>query len=356
MKILHITTSLGNGGLENMLVDIANKQALMGNQVAIMIINNNIEKTILDRIENSVKIFSINRSIGSKSISSLFRFTLALLKLNDYNIIHCHSSAIGKKLRLVSKPKRILTIHGLNLDIPPLKHYNGLFAISKAVKSDIEKRSPLSSTVVYNGIDTSRVSIKNLTPLNDKRSFRIVQIGRLLSREKGQDLLIQALHLLVSKFEYHNVSVDFVGCGPSLKDLNDLACSLRIESKINFLGNKSREWVYDNLSSYDVLVQPSRFEGFGLSTIEAMAAKLPVIVASNGGPEEIVNYGEYGFVFRNDDYIDLSDKLFETLQLISNNKIQPIVDKAHQYCIRNFHINSTALNYLNEYERIITKR
>ena len=356
MKILHITTSLANGGLENMLVDIANRQTIIGNQVAIMIINNNIETTILNRIENSVKIYSINRSIGSKSIISLFKITLALLKLNDYNIIHCHSSAIGKKIRLISKPKRILTIHGLNLDIPPLKHYHGLFAISRAVKSDIEKRSSLSATVVYNGIDTYRVRIKNLTQLSNKENFRIVQIGRLLSREKGQDLLIQALHLIVSKYEFQSLSVDFVGCGTSFKELNDLACSLQIENKINFLGNKSREWIYDNLSNYDVFVQPSRFEGFGLSVIEAMAAKLPVIVASNGGPEEIVNYGEYGFVFSNDDYIDLSDKILETIKLISNNKIQPIVDKAYQYCIRNFNINSTALNYLNEYERIITRR
>jgi len=69
MKIIHITFSLPNAGKENMLVDIANEQFNNNNELGIIVINNNVDKSVKDRINKGIKLFEINRSRSSKSSS-----------------------------------------------------------------------------------------------------------------------------------------------------------------------------------------------------------------------------------------------------------------------------------------------
>ena len=57
-----------------------------------------------------------------------------------------------------------------------------------------------------------------------------------------------------------------------------MVVELNLEKHVRFLGNQSREYVYSHLKDYDLFVQPSRFEGFGLTVAEAMAACVPVLV------------------------------------------------------------------------------
>ena len=49
-----------------------------------------------------------------------------------------------------------------------------------------------------------------------------------------------------------------------------------LNSYISFLGSKDTHYIEQHLKDYDLLVQPSRIEGFGLTVAEAMAAKVPV--------------------------------------------------------------------------------
>ena len=57
-------------------------------------------------------------------------------------------------------------------------------------------------------------------------------------------------------------------------------------------GFKSREYVYENLCQYDLYVQPSIFEGFGLTLAEAIAAEVPVITSDLEGPVEVIAGGQ----------------------------------------------------------------
>jgi glycosyltransferase involved in cell wall biosynthesis len=59
----------------------------------------------------------------------------------------------------------------------------------------------------------------------------------------------------------------------------------------------------------DIVIVPSRFEGFGLTAAEAMAAGKPVIASGCFGLEEIVVNKKTGLLFTPGNFSDLAEKL-----------------------------------------------
>ena len=65
MKLLHIVYSLVNGGIETMLVNVANEQ-INNHSVYIMIINNIVDERLLEKLDGRIKVIRINRNIKFK--------------------------------------------------------------------------------------------------------------------------------------------------------------------------------------------------------------------------------------------------------------------------------------------------
>ena len=73
MKIVHALWSLGTGGTESMLADIASEQ-VKDNDVFIIIINDVVSKQVLDRIDNRCKFLCCHRKVCTKNPLTLLRF------------------------------------------------------------------------------------------------------------------------------------------------------------------------------------------------------------------------------------------------------------------------------------------
>ena len=73
------------------------------------------------------------------------------------------------------------------------------------------------------------------------------------------------------------------------------------------------------LSVIDIVVVPSRFEGFGLTAAEAMAVGKPVIASDTTGLREIIVHGESGILFPVDDIFALKEAIE---QLIENPSLR----------------------------------
>lgn len=356
IKIIHISTSLANGGLQNMMIDIANEQYLSGHHVLIIIVNKNVDVSILDRITPGINVCKINRTRGKKNVFSFLKLFFTLNVYYRYDIIHAHGTYIGQLLKYMTKKKIVHTVHGFNHALQPLNYYDQVFAISNAVKNYIELNSSVNPKVVYNGINIKKIKTrkpgKNIVGLG----LRLVNVGRLDHEKKGQDILLYALsHLTTKKSLDVKIKLDFVGDGKSRKYLEGLSATLGLIDIVSFIGNQPREWVYEHLSDYDLFIQPSRHEGFGLTVAESMAAKVPVIVAHNDGPAEIIAEGRYGVVFKNGNSEDLADKILHVIELYKSASIKLIVEEAYHHCINNFSIKATAFNYIAEYKRILSK-
>lgn len=348
MNIIHINNCLTNGGKENMLVDIANEQYRNNHNISIIIINDGVEMSISNRLLKGVNKYYIYRKRNSNNILVIFKLLFILLKTKNDSIIHCHSLYLGKYLRFITNKKIVFTVHDIGYRINPLKYYNKLFAISNSVKNDIINRSNYNIEVVNNGIITSNIKTKNK---KNKDSIEILNISRLVHDKKGQDLLIKALAGLLN--HRNNIKLHFIGRGPSYNYLYDLSSYLGIIENVIFHGNKSRNWIYKNIKNYDILVQSSRYEGFGLTVAEAMAAKVPVIVANNDGPAEIIENGKYGFIFKNSSVDDLSNQLLKVIDFYESDNISSIVEDAYKHVINKYDIKTTAIRYIEEYRKIV---
>jgi glycosyltransferase involved in cell wall biosynthesis len=119
----------------------------------------------------------------------------------------------------------------------------------------------------------------------------VLAVGRLVP-QKGHEVAVRALPALLRE-RPHAVLV-VLGDGPERAQLQALARSLGVEGSLLLPGHVAdvRDW----LERARLLVHPSRWEGFGLVSLEAMLAARPVVAARASSAPEIVVDGETGFL------------------------------------------------------------
>jgi glycosyltransferase involved in cell wall biosynthesis len=348
MKVAHLIWSLKAGGMETMLVDIANEQAL-SNDVAIFIGNTDIDDAVLKSLSERVKVELIGRPPASQNLWYIVKLIRALMAF-DPDIVHAHQESFIKFLRPLSFHK-VITVHDTNQRLKYVQAYDAIFSISEAVRDDIQAKQPgIRSTVIPNGICFSAVKAKTSY---GKLPFRIVQVGRLDHRIKGQDILLRALQPVSQLFDRGSIVIDFIGEGPSKEYLRVLAEELGLAEQYRFLDRQSRRTIYEQLHTYDLLVQPSRYEGFGLTVVEAIAARVPVLVSNRQGPLEIIENGKHGYHFLTEDHLDCSRQIARILEDSQTEGFAEALCTHYHYAKSRFDIADTARLYLDAYKQLL---
>ena len=137
--------------------------------------------------------------------------------------------------------------------------------------------------------------------------MRLLFAGELC-RRKGVDILLRALAR--AKLADDVWALTVVGDGDERSALESLAAELNIASRVRFLGVVPREKVDRYFAESDIVVLPSRFDGWGAIINEGMEHGLAVIAsdAVGAGPLLVAD-GVNGFVFPNEDVDALADRL-----------------------------------------------
>jgi Glycosyltransferase len=348
MKIVHVLWGFRYGGAETMLVDIANRQC-KEDEVEILLINDAIDSSLIRQIDERVTITRINRPRRSRNPFYILKLNL-LIWLSRADIIHFHQDDIIRYLPVYRLRNNLcLTVHCVETKVEDIKKYNYVFAITEAVRNQITEKSHRFSKLIHNGVEVDAFTQKK--EFYPKDIFRIVQVGRLDRFHKRQDLTLEALRLLIDQNHTH-IRLDIIGEGTSESYLKEMGSRLKLDKYVSFLGNKSKEYIQKNLADYDLLVQPSAWEGFGLTIIEAMSACVPTLISNVDGMKTITQDKEVGFFFETGNAEDMADKMLRIMQS-SPDELQRITKKAHLNIKNEFDVSCTVANYKKEYERIL---
>jgi len=319
IKVLQIINNLDIGGAETILKNyvLNNDDRDIQNDLCLLV---GSDTFILNQLkEKNIKIYKLDL----KSKYSMFE---AMKQLRDiiskghYDCVHVHlfpGQYYGAKL--AKEFKNVHFVFTEHSTFNKRREIKALYPVEKWSYNSFEKVICVSAmtcrsladwmpsikpklNVVYGGIVINEIH-KKKEPLYDA-----VLVGSLRGNEKGVDIFIKAIKMI----EGHISRVAIVGDGVLRDELVSLRDSLALTDKIDFVGNVDN--VNDYLSDSKMFVLPSRWEGFGLAILEAMAARMPVIASNVGGIPEIIEDGRDGILVPVEDVEALSKNILRVLK------------------------------------------
>ncbi len=128
-----------------------------------------------------------------------------------------------------------------------------------------------------------------------------------LSYEKGIDILLEAMPKVLREIPTARLLI--VGEGRERKRLEALADALGICASIHWVGLQPKAKLIHYYGQMNIVIVPSRFEGFGLTALEAMSLGIPVIVSAVDGLQEVVELGVSGVCFTPEDSASLAQAI-----------------------------------------------
>ena len=148
-----------------------------------------------------------------------------------------------------------------------------------------------------------------------------LNIGRL-TKQKNQALLIDVFSKLVKN--NNNLYLYIAGDGQKKKTLNKMIIDRQVQNNVFLLGYC--ENVFPLIKNSSVVISTSLWEDPGAVMIESAYCN-KLVISSNcpNGPEEFLKYGKCGYLFKNNDSIDLENKINHFLNENENSKFKKAV-------------------------------
>ncbi|MFH0955494.1 MAG: glycosyltransferase family 4 protein [Candidatus Micrarchaeota archaeon] len=361
MKVLHVTNQFwpNIGGIEKFTMDLCLKTRPLGVESRVLCLNKG--KNDRSSLPKTAEINGIK--IRRMPFLNLHYYKPAILPIKELawaDVIHVHGvSALSDYLVLTKgshKKPIVLNTHGGLFHTQSLSgvkkmyFFGGQKLMLKGVDlvvadspHDFELFKPIAPRMelIENGVDFSALSKKT-----KKKQGVFLYVGRL-SKNKRLDLLLKTFGELKKQgrdFELRLAGPDWEHLAEELKRL---AKELKIEKQVVFLGEVSDQQLAAEYLSAQFFVSASRYEAFGISTIEAMAAGCVPIVSDIPSFRHFINDGKDGYL------ADFSDPE-KTAGLIAKvtGKKSGVSKKARQSALR-FSWEKKAKEWLNAYRRLV---
>lgn len=301
MKIIHIILSKDFAGSERYVTELINFQSLNHDCYLLKNIKNQ-DSQFVSKISKKIKVFNIKNYFKSYQINKI-------IKSISPDVVHTH---LGNSSRLVKKNNKfkLVSTSLMNFKIKYCKNHDGIIVLNRTQEKIVKKNFAGKVKKIF--LWTKQTKKKDLINYNLRKKLNILHdtyvfgsIGRF-HPQKGFDLLLDAFN----KANLKNTCL--VLAGRHSKDF------MKYNSeKIKIIDHQQElDYFFNTL---DCFVMPSRWEGFGLTLLEAMVFKLPIISSVTEGNEEWV--ADYPILtFQNENMDDLVN-LLKKQRLIKNSLI-----------------------------------
>lgn len=334
------------GGVEKVVIDTI-KQLRNDYNITLYIATQDIDQNLKAEVENYADVVIGHMHINEKtfallSIPLIAKFILEKNIKDKYDCVIVCKPALSNIVFTHMSKKYIYWNHGDkdvmyatdHLSIPRrinkirlsyiYKKYDLVLSVVPEIANLISKAFNLShSEALTNPCDLNLVTKKSKEPVSDfskTDKLTICCVGRL-SVEKRFDRVIRA----VSKLDQSKYQVLILGDGPERHQLENLIKLNNLKNNVYLLGNKTNPYPY--IKQSDLLVSSSERESYGLTILEAMILKTPVIATNTTGARFLLKEGKLGYIVQNDKcFLTILQKLVYDREMLNAH-----VNEAFEY-------------------------
>ena len=361
MRILYLITGLGVGGAETQVFALCERLSALGHSVMLVSLTDAAPGFATGN-GFRVHTLGLNKHVTSAAVT-YFRLR-QLTRAFAADVVHSHmfhANVFARALRLSTPlPRLICSAHSTNeggaarmLAYRLTDRLSDLNTnVSAAgVHAFVRHKASHSNKIVAmrNGIDTTRFAFNAVARREVRRKLEllldqkmILAVGRLVPAKDYPNLL-QALAAVCRHRE--DVHLIIAGEGSERASLQALARQLSIVSRVTFLG--LRHDIPKLMSSADVFVLSSAWEGFGLVVGEAMACERVVVATDCGGVREIV--GDSKLLVPPHDPPALATALHQALDL-GKHEAHALGEAARKRIERTFSLDQVVQDWLRLYQ------
>lgn len=218
-------------------------------------------------------------------------------------------------------------------------NFHKFIAISHAMKHLMIKKGGLPEKkiiTIHHYIDWDKFN-KPIDSIRQRKLLdipsKVIVVGTIarLSPEKGLELFLQTAAEILKQRD--NFIFIIIGDGPEEIKLKNLAQELGVGEYVRFLG--VRRDIPDLLPIMDIFLFTSLFDGFGITLLEAMAMKVPIVaVRCQGGISEIIQHGYNGIIVEQRDAKVMAQ---EVLSVIADRDRKALlVDNGYKILVEKF--------------------
>jgi len=326
MKILHIAESI-RGGIATQMIGLWTHQASAhGVRNVRLAVPESHASDLVDVADASIRVFPAVARTPGGALRHL-RTVATIVRSETPDVVHVHSAIAGvvvRTLKLMGAcPAPVVYCpHGWAVDRAGTALARRLYqAVERALapwtaaiicisKHDYRhaRRSGIARgrlRLVYNGLP-SAANIVSDAGHRDRhasaaRPLQIAFAGRI-DRQKGFDILTRALTRVTRP-------VHLTVIGDTVLDGHGHDAVRKVPHPVTHLGWLAPAGVADALNRADVVVVPSRWEGFGLVAAEALRDGTPVIATRRGGLPEVVAHDVTGWLVDSPDPAEIAEAI-----------------------------------------------
>ena len=242
---------------------------------------------------------------GLRGVSFILGAT-NILRREKPDLIISHYASTSGISGLLSGLNYFVVFHGSELRLPKAlskiaaSRSRAVICVSNWLRERLESYGIGVDAVIPGGVESDLFA--SLPPKEVARERLgiegniVLSVGSLV-RAKGFDLIPEVAKIVNSKLR---ASFLIVGGGPEEEVIRRRAREEGVEDRVILVGKRSYEETAIYYRAADLLLHPARYEGYGLTALESLAAGTPVVATDTGGVRDVVIDGVDGFLLDRD--------------------------------------------------------